>query len=50
MSLNTFSTFTICLGKGVPWTEARGMVSVNHLVFLALSGRVTFYKMGVEAP
>ena len=38
MSLNTFFTSTICLGKGVPWTEALCMVFVNRLVFLALSG------------
>ena len=37
MSLNTFFTSTICLGKGVPWTEALCMVFVNRLVFLALS-------------
>ena len=37
MGINAFFTFTICLGKGVPWTEALGMVFVNGLIFLALS-------------
>jgi AGZA family xanthine/uracil permease-like MFS transporter len=37
MGINAFFTFTIVLGKGVPWTEALGMVFVNGVVFLALS-------------
>jgi AGZA family xanthine/uracil permease-like MFS transporter len=37
MGINAFFTFTICLGKGVPWSEALGMVFVNGLIFLALS-------------
>lgn len=37
MGINAFFAFTICLGKGVPWSEALGMVMVNGLVFLALS-------------
>jgi len=37
MGINAFFTFTICLGKGVPWTEALGMVFVNGLIFLLLS-------------
>jgi adenine/guanine/hypoxanthine permease len=37
MGINAFFTFTICLGKHVPWTEALGMVFVNGLIFLALS-------------
>jgi AGZA family xanthine/uracil permease-like MFS transporter len=37
MGINAFFTFTICLGKGVPWTEALGMVFVNGFVFLVLS-------------
>ena len=37
MGINAFFTFTICLGRGVPWSEALGMVFVNGLIFLALS-------------
>src|SRR3954462_13242 len=37
MGINAFFTFTIVLGKGVPWTEALGMVFVNGVVFLILS-------------
>jgi AGZA family xanthine/uracil permease-like MFS transporter len=37
MGINAFFTFSICLGKGVPWTEALGMVFVNGFVFLVLS-------------
>jgi AGZA family xanthine/uracil permease-like MFS transporter len=37
MGINAFFTFTICLGKHVPWQEALGMVFVNGLIFLALS-------------
>jgi AGZA family xanthine/uracil permease-like MFS transporter len=37
MGINAFFTFTIVLGKGVPWTEALGMVFVNGIVFLILS-------------
>jgi AGZA family xanthine/uracil permease-like MFS transporter len=37
MGINAFFTFTVCLGKGVPWTEALGMVFVNGFVFLLLS-------------
>src|SRR3954469_20502672 len=37
MGINAFFTFTIVLGKGVPWTEALGMVFVNGVVFLVLS-------------
>jgi AGZA family xanthine/uracil permease-like MFS transporter len=37
MGINAFFTFTICLGKHVPWNEALGMVFVNGLIFLALS-------------
>jgi AGZA family xanthine/uracil permease-like MFS transporter len=37
MGINAFFTFTICLGKGIPWPEALGMVFVNGLIFLALS-------------
>jgi AGZA family xanthine/uracil permease-like MFS transporter len=37
MGINAFFTFTICLGRGVPWEEALGMVFVNGVVFLVLS-------------
>ncbi|HEX3730110.1 MAG TPA: NCS2 family permease, partial [Opitutaceae bacterium] len=37
MGINAFVTYTICLGKGVPWREALGMVFVNGIIFLALS-------------
>jgi AGZA family xanthine/uracil permease-like MFS transporter len=37
MGINAFFTFTICLGRGVPWSEALGMVFINGLIFLALS-------------
>jgi AGZA family xanthine/uracil permease-like MFS transporter len=37
MGINAFFTFTICLGKNVPWSEALGMVFVNGVIFLLLS-------------
>ncbi len=37
MGINAFFTFTIVLGKGVPWSEALGMVLVNGVIFLLLS-------------
>jgi len=37
MGINAFFTFTIVLGRGVPWTEALGMVFVNGIIFLLLS-------------
>ncbi len=37
MGINAFFTFTICLGKGLPWSEALGMVFINGIIFLALS-------------
>ena len=37
MGINAFFTFTIVLCKGVPWSEALGMVFVNGVIFLALS-------------
>jgi AGZA family xanthine/uracil permease-like MFS transporter len=37
MGINAFFTFTIVLGKGIPWSEALGMVFVNGVIFLALS-------------
>jgi adenine/guanine/hypoxanthine permease len=37
MGINAFFTFTICLAKGLPWSEALGMVFVNGIIFLSLS-------------
>jgi AGZA family xanthine/uracil permease-like MFS transporter len=37
MGINAFFTFTICLARGVPWSEALGMVFVNGIIFLSLS-------------
>ena len=37
MGINAFFTFTICIAKGVPWSEALGMVFVNGIIFLSLS-------------
>ncbi len=37
MGINAFFTYTICIGAGVPWQQALGMVFVNGCVFLLLS-------------
>lgn len=37
MGINAFFTFTICIGRGVPWPEALGMVFVNGIIFLLLT-------------
>jgi AGZA family xanthine/uracil permease-like MFS transporter len=37
MGINAFFTFTIVIGRGIPWTEALGMVFVNGVIFLVLS-------------
>jgi adenine/guanine/hypoxanthine permease len=37
MGVNAFFAYTICLGAGVPWQQALGMVFVNGCIFLALS-------------
>lgn len=37
MGINAFFTYTICIGAGVPWPEALGMVFINGIVFLLLS-------------
>ena len=37
MGINAFFTYTICLGAGIPWQQALGMVFVNGCVFLLLS-------------
>src|SRR6266446_8147441 len=37
MGVNAFFTYTICLGKGVPWQAALGYVFYSGLIFLILS-------------
>ncbi len=37
MGINAFFAFSICIGAGVPWQQALGMVFVNGIIFLALS-------------
>jgi adenine/guanine/hypoxanthine permease len=37
MGINAFFTYTICVGAGIPWRQAFGMVFVNGVVFLLLS-------------
>jgi AGZA family xanthine/uracil permease-like MFS transporter len=37
MGINAFFAFSICLGAGVPWQQALGMVFVNGVLFLLLS-------------
>jgi AGZA family xanthine/uracil permease-like MFS transporter len=37
MGINAFFTFTIVGERGVPWSEALGMVFVNGVIFLLLS-------------
>src|SRR5580704_11864652 len=37
MGVNAFFTYTICLGKGVPWPAALGYVFYSGLIFLILS-------------
>jgi AGZA family xanthine/uracil permease-like MFS transporter len=37
MGINAFFAFSICLGAGVRWQEALGMVFLNGLLFLLLS-------------
>lgn len=37
MGINAYFAFTVCLGLGVPWQSALGLVFVNGVVFLALS-------------
>jgi len=37
MGINAFFTFSIVIGRGVPWSEALGMVFVNGVIFLLLS-------------
>jgi AGZA family xanthine/uracil permease-like MFS transporter len=37
MGINAFFTFSIVLGRGVPWQEALGMVFVNGVILFVLS-------------
>ncbi|ATC65608.1 guanine permease [Nibricoccus aquaticus] len=37
MGINAYFTYTICLGAGVPWQSALGLVFVNGCLFLLLS-------------
>lgn len=37
MGINAYFTFSIVLGRNVPWSEALGMVFVNGVLFLVLS-------------
>jgi AGZA family xanthine/uracil permease-like MFS transporter len=37
MGINAYFTYTVCLGLGVPWQSALGMVFINGCLFLALS-------------
>lgn len=37
MGINAYFAYTVCLGIGVPWPQALGLVFINGLAFLALS-------------
>lgn len=37
MGINAYFTYSVCLGAGVPWQSALGLVFVNGVVFLLLS-------------
>lgn len=37
MGINAYFAYTVCLGLGVPWPQALGLVFINGLAFLALS-------------
>jgi adenine/guanine/hypoxanthine permease len=37
MGINAFFAFSICLGAGIPWQQALGMVFLNGCMFLLLS-------------
>lgn len=37
MGINAFFAFSICLGMGIPWPSALGLVFVNGCIFLLLS-------------
>jgi AGZA family xanthine/uracil permease-like MFS transporter len=37
MGINAYFAYTVCIGLGVPWQQALGLVFINGLAFLALS-------------
>lgn len=37
MGINAYFAYTVCLGLGVPWQQALGLVFINGIAFLALS-------------
>lgn len=37
MGINAFFAFTICIGMGIPWPSALGLVFINGCIFLLLS-------------
>lgn len=37
MGLNAFFTYTLCIGKGIPWQAALGMVFYSGVLFLLLT-------------
>lgn len=37
MGINAYFAYTVCIGLGVPWQQALGLVLVNGIAFLALS-------------
>ncbi|MBW7895731.1 MAG: NCS2 family permease [Opitutaceae bacterium] len=37
MGINAYFAYTVCVGLGVPWQQALGLVFINGLAFLALS-------------
>lgn len=37
MGINAFFAFTLCLGMGIPWQSALGLVFINGCIFLLLS-------------
>jgi|UniRef100_UPI00404A9EB6 adenine/guanine/hypoxanthine permease len=37
MGINAYFAYTVCLGLGVPWQQALGLVFINGLAFLGLS-------------
>ncbi len=37
MGINAYFAYTVCIGPGVPWQQALGLVLVNGFAFLALS-------------
>jgi AGZA family xanthine/uracil permease-like MFS transporter len=37
MGINAFFAFTLCIGMGIPWQSALGLVFINGCIFLLLS-------------